>query len=106
MRNHFAGRLATAITAAGLSHRDVAERLQVHPNRISEWVRGKGVPKVPQIVQLAEILDVTLDWLLTDRKDKHSMERRVVEDLAVMAPSLANLVRRAQQLIAAQASDR
>src|SRR6202035_1416655 len=96
VRNQFAKRLDAAIAAAGISHRELASRLSTHPNRISEWVTGKGVQKLPQTGRLAEILDVTLDWLVTGRQETDPVERRIVEDLAGMAPSLTELARRAQ----------
>lgn len=94
----FANRLTTAIAACGLSRTQVAQRLAVPPNRVSEWVNARGVPKLGQVVALAELLDVSLDWLLAGEDKAEPAERRLVGELASLAPSLSRLATRAEQL--------
>lgn len=81
-----------------MTQRQLAEELSVHPNRVTGWVRGHGLPKLHQLVELAERLDVPLDWLLTGRREARAAERRLVGELAELAPSLAKLATRAQRM--------
>jgi transcriptional regulator with XRE-family HTH domain len=96
----FAARLDAAIDDAAITKQQVAEHLDVSPNRVSEWVNGHGVPKLPQAVSLAELLDVTLDWLLTGDPGLNHPERELVGEIAGLASSLARIAARARRISA------
>lgn len=59
----FAERLKKARTDAGLNQSDLAQQLGVGQNAISNYERG-STPKLETAVRIAEILHVSLDWLL------------------------------------------
>ena len=45
--------------AAGLSQEELAERIGVHLNTISQWENGVYIPKTPKLKKLAEAFNVT-----------------------------------------------
>lgn len=49
---------------AKLSQREVAERLGVTPETVSRWESGKGAPGPAELSKLADILNVSADFLL------------------------------------------
>lgn len=59
----FAERLKVARIKAGLNQSDLAQQLGVGQNAISNYERG-STPKLETAVRIAEILHVSLDWLL------------------------------------------
>ena len=44
---------------AGLSQVDVAKRLKITPETLSNWERAKSFPNVPQITELEKLYGVT-----------------------------------------------
>lgn len=50
--------------AAGLSQEELAERVGVHLNTISQWENGIYIPKTPKLKKLAEALNITEAELL------------------------------------------
>jgi transcriptional regulator with XRE-family HTH domain len=60
----FAEQLKKLRQAQGLSQEDVATRLFVTRQAVSKWENGDGTPDLSTLVQLAEMLDVSLDELV------------------------------------------
>ena len=54
---------------AGLSQEELAERVGVHLNTISQWENGAYIPKTMKLKKLAEALNVTESELLNGPKD-------------------------------------
>lgn len=61
----FHSRLRAARAAAGLKQRDVAARLDVDVMQVSRWERGVTTPLLSTTAALAEILGVSVDWLVS-----------------------------------------
>ena len=61
-------RLRSRRQAAGLSLRDLAERLGVSPSLISQIERGRANPSVSTLYAIVAELDISLDELLFDRR--------------------------------------
>ncbi len=51
---------------AGLSQEELSEKIGVSRQAISKWETGDSVPELGKIVLLADIFQVTTDWLLKD----------------------------------------
>ena len=64
----FSENLRTARKDKNLSQEQLAELLGVSRQAISKWELGEGYPEVEKLAQLAQILGVTLDYLLLDRQ--------------------------------------
>ena len=59
------GRLREARENLGLTQADVGESIGVNKQTVHRWEVGAAVPKIRHIIDLTEILGVTLDWLAT-----------------------------------------
>jgi transcriptional regulator with XRE-family HTH domain len=64
----FSENLRTARKGKNLSQEQLAELLCVSRQAISKWELDEGYPEAEKLMQLAEILGVTLDYLLLDRQ--------------------------------------
>jgi transcriptional regulator with XRE-family HTH domain len=63
-----AERLAIARRRAGLSQSEVAERAGCTPAAISMIEHGKRNPSLDMAHRIADVLDVSLDWLAYGRR--------------------------------------
>lgn len=59
----YAKRLKQARKEKGLTQKQLAEKVFVHPNAIGEYERGTVVPSFTTMAKISEVLDVSLDWL-------------------------------------------
>ena len=74
----FGDRLAGAREAAGLSQRDLAQRLGVRLKTVAAWEDDAMDPRANRLQMLAGLLGVSIRWLLTgegDGLDKPSDQR-------------------------------
>ena len=62
--NSFGERLAKLRESKGWLQRDLAFRMSVKANTISNWEKGISRPNLDQICQLCQVLAVTSDHLL------------------------------------------
>ena len=58
-------RLSQKRKAKKLRQHQVAEYLDVSLGAVSQWEQGKTQPSINNIVALAKLLNVSLDWLLS-----------------------------------------
>lgn len=47
----------------GLKQQELAEILGIKRNTYSDWENGKTEPRFDNLVKLADLFDVSLDWL-------------------------------------------
>jgi transcriptional regulator with XRE-family HTH domain len=99
-RQTFATRLRDALTRAELHNADVARALQINPNRVSEWVTARQVPKLEQLSALARFLDVDLHWLITGRDRTATGTAVLIDELVRATPTLQALAERGHELAA------
>lgn len=70
----------------GMSQLDLADQLQVSRQAISKWETGEANPEITNLKSLANVLEVSVDWLLGDeepvenqpvetKKSSHFLER-------------------------------
>ena len=81
----FSGRLALARKQRGMTQADVAERLNVSFQAVSQWERGETSPEIDKLVDLAQLFGVTTDYLLMGRE-----ERPVLADIGPLSDRLFN----------------
>ena len=75
--DHSIGRLIAVLRREkGLTQVELAEMLNMSDKAVSKWESEKGNPDISQLPLLAEIFDVTIDYIMTGdiAKDK---DRRV-----------------------------
>lgn len=65
----FGDRLAGAREKAGLSQRELAERLGVKLTTLRHWEDDLAAPRANRLQMLAGMLSVSLTWLLTAQGD-------------------------------------
>lgn len=68
-RELFPKNLQRYMADAGLSQTDVARRLGVSKQTVSEWISGKKFPRVDRMQQLADLFSVLMSDLYTDHSD-------------------------------------
>lgn len=54
----------------GLTQAELAEKMMVTRQTVSRWEAGTGLPDVERIAELAAVLGVSCDYLLTDVADQ------------------------------------
>jgi transcriptional regulator with XRE-family HTH domain len=59
-----AGRIRERRTQLGWSQEELAARLRTDQKQISKWEHGRGNPTAQTLILLAEVLEVTIDWLV------------------------------------------
>lgn len=85
--NGLSWRMNEAMKHAGLSQREVANRMGKAPQQISSWLRGQKSPGAENIRLFAEAVGVTADQLLgVSREREEGMFREAIEGLSRGAP--------------------
>lgn len=65
MNNLFAETLRTLRTERGISQVQLGEQMFVNQSTVARWENGSRLPDVAMITRLSEVLDVTVDTLLS-----------------------------------------
>ncbi len=53
---------------AGMSQLQLAEKLNVGPSAIGMYEQGRRMPAVEMLIEIANLFDVSLDYLITGRE--------------------------------------
>lgn len=62
----FASNLIKLRTQAGITQAELGEKLHYSDKSVSKWERGESVPDVFVLKCIADVFDVTLDYLISD----------------------------------------
>ena len=54
--------------ASGMTQADLAEQLSYSDKTVSKWERGDGLPDITVLIQISDIFDVTLDYLIHEHE--------------------------------------
>lgn len=60
-------RIKKAIRGAGLSQKEVAQKIGISENSMSSYIRGRS-PRIDVLCAIAELCGVSIDWLLTEKE--------------------------------------
>lgn len=64
-----------------MTQEDLAEKLEVSRQAVGKWVNDKGMPEVGKLVQISNLLGVSMDYLLKeDYKEKNVSEEKAVSN--------------------------
>jgi transcriptional regulator with XRE-family HTH domain len=88
-------RLRMAREQAGLSQGQVSRLLNVHRPTISEMEAGRRKVSADELIKLAKLYDVSLEWLTEDKKQDSDNDERVTlaaRELAKLEKSDLDLV--------------
>ncbi|MGD0881683.1 MAG: helix-turn-helix transcriptional regulator [Acidimicrobiales bacterium] len=72
---------------AGWSQAELAEKIAADAGRVNKYEAGRMAPAAESLVRLAEVLNVSIDYLLIDdvpRRPLHSAEDALGDRLAVV----------------------
>ena len=64
----FSKRLLGTLSASGLSQKALAQRLGIREQSMTKYCRRGGVPEWHILVPMAQLLNVSVDWLLTGQE--------------------------------------
>ena len=70
----FSQRLLKARQKRGLTQRQIADALLVSVQAVSLWENEKGAPKGERLTKLAQLLDVSVIWLIGESEDPSPAE--------------------------------
>ena len=59
----FTERLKELRLKKGLTQTELGEKVGVKQNTFTNWEKGKREPSFENLIKLADLLEVTLDWL-------------------------------------------
>lgn len=79
-RKQIGARLRARRLQLNITQRQVADALKIEPASVSGWERGTASPSLNHQTKLANLLDVSLEWILTGQDAQKA-------PLAVPAPS-------------------
>lgn len=86
-----------------LTQRNLAERLHITDKAVSKWERGLSCPDIALLPELASILDVTVDELLSGRRNAvmaASQEMNIESVIDYAEQSLANKMKNIRKICA------
>ena len=63
----------------GWSQEELAEKLSVSRQAVSKWESAQSIPDLQKIIRLAELFDVTTDYLLKDEIEPEQREPLITE---------------------------
>ena len=66
LKNQLGANISAYRKRAGLTQLGLAEKLNYSDKAVSKWERGESMPDVLTLVQLADLLDITVNDLLVD----------------------------------------
>jgi transcriptional regulator with XRE-family HTH domain len=95
----FAERLASARATLAMTQSALARRLGVPPQVVSQWLRGRAMPKRTHIPKLAELMGVTPEDLTVSVEREKAVRRaaRAAEQLGVSAEVLTAAIARSAE---------
>ena len=66
-----------------LTQRDLAEKLQISFQAVSKWETGTTLPDTSLLLELSDILEVTVDQILNAGEFRKSMNKKInVEEVS------------------------
>ena len=87
MENTIGKRIASLRKGKGLTQDELSEMMGVSPQAVSKWENDQSCPDITSLPQLAEILGITVDELLSGKKAEPTVklvpeaQRKDIKDL-------------------------
>lgn len=91
LRVNFANRLNDLRRGSGMTQLELAQKLNYSDKSVSKWERAEGVPDLYVVTQIADIFEVSVDDLLSDKPFRRhfiSRNKLLVTFLALSVPWL------------------
>lgn len=80
---------------SGLSGERLGALLGVHKTSVSNWEKGRNFPSTKVIVQLTEIFNVSIDYLLGTQEDEPGLtlaQKKVIADISDLNQEQQNYI--------------
>ena len=65
---------------AGLTQAELAEKLGISYQAVSSWERGASMPDIGKLMDLARVLNTTVDYILSGEKDEVPQDTPVQDE--------------------------
>jgi transcriptional regulator with XRE-family HTH domain len=72
-------------TQAEMTQTDLAEKLQYSDKAVSKWERGESLPDISVLLEIAEIFEVSLDYLVKEDHPKKKKKKKPIYNNPVIA---------------------
>lgn len=96
IRKQIGERIRQARDERNLAQRSLAEKLGVTQSSISLWERGENLPEYHMVVNLANVLGVSAQWLMEplfgpipqEIRDRDEIIKRLLEEMQLLRSTL------------------
>lgn len=86
----FSERLSTAIKKSGMTQARLAEKADTSSANISNYCRGKSFPPLDTLSKIANVLNVSIDWLCGLKSKPDSVPVKTLGDVARLLASIGS----------------
>ncbi len=86
-------RLRELRNKSGLTQNEIANKLGVSGQTILNWENGIYEPKINQLIQLADLFDVTVDYLIERKADYKSVDAICKELERIPKENIINFIK-------------
>ncbi|MCI8309941.1 MAG: helix-turn-helix transcriptional regulator [Clostridia bacterium] len=69
-------KLKLLLKEKNMSQEDLAEKLYVSRQAVGKWVNDKGTPDIEKVVQISNLFEVSLDYLLKDNIEEKNISNK------------------------------
>ncbi|HEY8443672.1 MAG TPA: DUF5680 domain-containing protein [Clostridia bacterium] len=77
----FSEKLQLIRKSKGLTQEELAEKLDVSRQAVAKWESGQAYPDIANLIQISDLFDVSIDYLVKDQKCSISVAPEVLTDL-------------------------
>lgn len=77
LKNVIAKNIAELRKACGYTQLELAEKLNYSDKAVSKWERGEAVPDIAVLKELAELFEVSLDYLVEAKHDEKQEPKQI-----------------------------
>ena len=78
LNSMLAQKIKAAREQAGLSREQLAQVMFLSKSTIDKWEQAKNLPRIPELMSLAQILEVPVSSFLEDRKEEKNMIKQMI----------------------------
>jgi transcriptional regulator with XRE-family HTH domain len=80
----FATRLRKTREARGLTQRELGDRIKMEPTQVTRYERGQFLPNADTLVSIAQVLQVSVDFLLTGEPSGEGRHELPISDVPLL----------------------
>ncbi len=77
----FSDKLQILRKSQGMTQENLAEKLQISRQAVAKWENGMAYPDILNLIQLSELFNITIDYLVKDNQCSKSLEHSCENDM-------------------------